>query len=163
MFETIEVEISPGMSAADAVGLARRVDEIGVDRLGISDVVFWPDCFVLQALIAEATAVLTPVQPSVFDQDATKGFLEDVEELKRIRKGKVRVHLIANRIKARSRVAETLDYFLDELGHMPLTWLSERTVYAELAAQGVAIFDRKVKALEPLKVQWQPILDTLGA
>ncbi len=55
MFETIEVEISPGMSTADAVGLARRVDEIGVDRLGISDVIFWPDCFVLQGLIAQTT------------------------------------------------------------------------------------------------------------
>ena len=55
MLQTLEAEISPGMSTADAVGLAQRVEEVGFDRLGISDVVFWPDCFVLQALIAEAT------------------------------------------------------------------------------------------------------------
>lgn len=55
MLQTLEAEISPGMSTADAVGLALRVEEVGFDRLGISDVVFWPDCFVLQALIAEAT------------------------------------------------------------------------------------------------------------
>ncbi|MEM7286657.1 MAG: LLM class flavin-dependent oxidoreductase [Actinomycetota bacterium] len=55
MLQTLEAEISPGMSTADAVGLAARVEEVGFDRLGISDVVFWPDCFVLQALIAEAT------------------------------------------------------------------------------------------------------------
>lgn len=55
MLSTLEAEISPGMSTADAVGLACRVEEVGFDRLGISDVVFWPDCFVLQALIAEAT------------------------------------------------------------------------------------------------------------
>lgn len=54
--QVLEAEISPGMSTADAVGLARRVEEVGFDRLGISDVVFWPDCFVLQALIAEATS-----------------------------------------------------------------------------------------------------------
>ncbi|MEM9513275.1 MAG: LLM class flavin-dependent oxidoreductase [Actinomycetota bacterium] len=55
MLHTLEAEISPGMSTADAVALAQRVEEVGFDRLGISDVVFWPDCFVLQALIAEAT------------------------------------------------------------------------------------------------------------
>ena len=55
MLHTLEAEISPGMSTAEAVSLACRVEEVGFDRLGISDVVFWPDCFVLQALIAEAT------------------------------------------------------------------------------------------------------------
>ncbi len=43
------------MSPAEAVALARRCEKVGFDRLGISDVVFWPDCFVLQALIAQAT------------------------------------------------------------------------------------------------------------
>ena len=43
------------MSTADAVGLARLVEEAGFARLGISDVVFWPDCFMLQALCAQAT------------------------------------------------------------------------------------------------------------
>lgn len=55
MFQTLEAEISPGMSPDHAVGLARRIEEVGFDRLGISDVVFWPDCFVLQGLIAAAT------------------------------------------------------------------------------------------------------------
>lgn len=55
MFETIEAEISPGMSTADAVALAQQAEAVGFDRLGISDVVFWPDCFVLQGLIAAAT------------------------------------------------------------------------------------------------------------
>ena len=53
---TLEAEISPGMSTADAVGLARLVEEAGFHRLGISDVVYWPDCFMLQALCAQATS-----------------------------------------------------------------------------------------------------------
>ncbi|MEM9034422.1 MAG: LLM class flavin-dependent oxidoreductase [Actinomycetota bacterium] len=54
-FATLEAEISPGMSTTAAVALGRRVEEAGFDRLGISDVLHWPDCFVLQALIADAT------------------------------------------------------------------------------------------------------------
>lgn len=53
---TFEAEISPGMSATDVVALSQRIEDVGFDRLGISDVVFWPDCFVLQGLIAQATS-----------------------------------------------------------------------------------------------------------
>jgi 5,10-methylenetetrahydromethanopterin reductase len=52
---TLEAEITPGMSPDEVVALAVRCEEIGFDRLGISDVVFWPDCFVLQGLVAAAT------------------------------------------------------------------------------------------------------------
>ncbi|HAB58018.1 MAG: hypothetical protein CL433_06690 [Acidimicrobiaceae bacterium] len=55
MFETIEAEITPGMAAGDVVALAQQTEHVGFDRLGISDVVFWTDCFVLQGLIAAAT------------------------------------------------------------------------------------------------------------
>ncbi len=55
MFTTLEAEISPGMSPAAAVALSQRIEEVGFDRLGISDVIFWPDTFVLQGLIAAAT------------------------------------------------------------------------------------------------------------
>ncbi len=50
-----EAEISPGMPPAAVVELARLVEAVGFDRLGISDVAFWPDCFMLQALCAQAT------------------------------------------------------------------------------------------------------------
>ena len=50
-----EAEISPGMTSREVVDLARRAEDAGFDRLGVSDVVFWPDCFVLLGLIASAT------------------------------------------------------------------------------------------------------------
>ena len=53
---TLEAEISPGMSSEDFVELAVRCEQAGFDRFGVSDVVFWPDCFVLQGLIAQATS-----------------------------------------------------------------------------------------------------------
>ena len=56
MTVTLEAEISPGMSPGDFVDLAVRCELAGFDRFGVSDVVFWPDCFVLQGLIAQATS-----------------------------------------------------------------------------------------------------------
>ena len=52
---TLEAEITPGVGTDELVALAVRCEEIGFDRLGISDVVFWPDCFVLQSLAAAST------------------------------------------------------------------------------------------------------------
>jgi 5,10-methylenetetrahydromethanopterin reductase len=51
-----EAEITPGMSTAEVVALGRLAEEVGFDRLGVSDVVFWPDCFVLLGLIAQGTS-----------------------------------------------------------------------------------------------------------
>lgn len=116
-----------------------------------------------EALVSEARAVLTPVQPSVFDENATRGFLRDIAELKRVRKGKAEVHLIANRLRARSRAAEVLMDFLDEVSHPPLAKLSERAVYGDLAAQGLTIFDSNQAALKLLKQQWDPILKEISA
>lgn len=116
-----------------------------------------------EALIAEATAVLTPVQPSVFDENATRAFLSDIEDLKRVRKGKVGIHLVPNRIKPRSRAAQELENFLESVGYAPLTWITERAVYGDLAAQGLSIFDRNLAALKPVKLQWDPIFSAIGA
>jgi 5,10-methylenetetrahydromethanopterin reductase len=55
---TFEAEITPGMSAREVVDLARIAEQAGFDRLGISDVVFWPDVAALMALVANNTSTI---------------------------------------------------------------------------------------------------------
>lgn len=116
-----------------------------------------------EALIAEARAVIAPVQPGVFDQASTEGFIADIEELKRIRKGKVVVHLVANRLRAGSRAAKTLDAALLALGRAPIAHIADRAVYGDLAEQGLGLYDRKIRSLDPLRAQWAPVLELIGA
>jgi 5,10-methylenetetrahydromethanopterin reductase len=52
----LEAEFSPGMAHAEHQELARLIEAAGFDRLGISDVVLWPDTFVVQALCAQVTS-----------------------------------------------------------------------------------------------------------
>ncbi len=111
-----------------------------------------------EALIAEAAAVITPVLPSYFDADATRRFLKDIEDIKRIRKGKVGVHLLANRVRAQGRARDRLNGFFEKMGQQPLAWISERAAYGELAEQGLAVFDRPQRALAPIRAQWAPVL-----
>jgi chromosome partitioning protein len=115
-----------------------------------------------EALIAEAEAVVTPVLPSSFDADSTRRFLKEIEEVKRVRKGKVAVHLIANRVKARAHATERLQAFFASIGQEPLAWIGERAIYADLAEEGLAIFDRPARAAAPIRAQWAPALAALA-
>jgi chromosome partitioning protein len=115
-----------------------------------------------QKLVAEARAVLVPVQPSFFDADSTRRFLKDLQDIKRIRKGKVRIDLIATRLRARSKSAARLDAFFDGLGQVPLARLSERAAYADLAEAGLSVFDKPQASYRPLRDQWIPVLETLS-
>ncbi len=114
-----------------------------------------------EGLIAEAEAVITPVLPSAFDADSTRRFLKEIEEIKRVRKGKVPVRLVANRVRAHGRAVERLSAFFEELGHPPLAWIADRAAYADLADQGLSVFDRPQRAFQPLRAQWAPLVAAL--
>jgi chromosome partitioning protein len=114
-----------------------------------------------EQLVAEADAVVAPVLPSFFDADATKRFLKEIEDIKRVRKGKVGVHLLANRVRTQGRASARLGGFFDRLGQAPLAWIAERSAYGELAEAGLAVFDRPQKAYQPIRAQWSPVVAVL--
>ena len=115
-----------------------------------------------ERLIAEAEAVLAPILPSYFDADSTKRFLKEIEHLKRVRKGKVGIHLIANRVHPGGRAAGRLGAFLARIEHEPLAWISERAAYGDLAERGLSVFDKPQKAYAAIRAQWAPVLAALN-
>ncbi len=112
-------------------------------------------------LIAEARAVVLPVQPSIFDEDSTRRFLKDIQDLKRVRKGKVATLLIANRVRARGRALAGLDAFFDRVGQAPVARIADRAAYAELAESGLAVFDRRGAAFRTMQADWAPLITAL--
>ncbi len=115
-----------------------------------------------QALVAEAKAVITPLQPSFFDADSTKRFLKGLADIKRVRKGKVGIDVLATRVKPRSKAAQRLDEFLKEIGQAPRAWISDRAAYGDLAEDGLSVFDMATLWYRPLRQQWEPMLRALA-
>ena len=111
-----------------------------------------------QTLVAEAKAVITPVLPSFFDADSSKRFLKELAEIKRIRKGKVGIELVANRLKPRGRANQRLDAFFDKLGQQPVARITERVAYGDLAEEGLTIFDKPQAIYRPIRAQWDPLI-----
>ena len=114
-----------------------------------------------EQLISECHAIVTPLQPSFFDIDSTRRFLKHIHDIKRIRKGKVQIHLMANRVKANSASAKDIQQFFEKIEQQPIGWISERSAYGLLAMQGLSVFDRTQKNFLEIQRQWQPMLDAL--
>jgi 5,10-methylenetetrahydromethanopterin reductase len=55
MVPIFEAEITPILRTREIMKLARLAEEVGLDRLGISDVIFYPDTYEIQALCALVT------------------------------------------------------------------------------------------------------------
>ena len=114
-----------------------------------------------EALIGEAEAVLTPVLPSAFDADSTRRFLKEIEELKRVRKGKAVVRLLANRTRASGKAVERLRGFFAAIGQEPIAWITERAAYGDLAEEGLSVFDKPQRSMAAAREQWAPVLVAL--
>ena len=134
---------------------AGRPDWLVIDAPGALDTDAAKD------LVAQAEALVCPVLPSFFDADSTRRFLQDLAEIKRIRKGKVETLLVANRLRARGRAGDGLDRFFDKVGQPPVARLSERVAYGDLAERGLALFDMGQAAYRPIRAQWEPLLAAL--
>lgn len=116
------------------------------------------------AIANRATAVLTPVTPSFFDERATRQFLSLIENAPAVRRHGADLILAANRVRARGRASlrRELDCFFETCGVEPATVLTDRAAYPKLSRLGASIFDDGSLALAPLRAQWRPILDRLG-
>lgn len=119
----------------------------------------------LSQLIDECKIVLIPVLPSFFDIDSSRRFLKQLDELKRVKKGKVEIHLIANRVRSQffmeDKPTEKALQVFAEIGQNPLTWIAERSIYQLMAENGLSIFDKTQKPYQKMQQQWQPILKLL--
>lgn len=112
-------------------------------------------------LISACHAIVIPLQPSFFDIDSTQRFLKHIQDIKRIRKGKVQLHLLANRVKPNGATSKEIQQFFAKIDQAPIAWIAERAAYATLAMQGLSIFDKNQKVYLAIQQQWQPLLDAL--
>ena len=150
----------------------RDADDIG----GLSKAASKADYLVIDApgalagdkaeqLIAECQAIFLPVLPAVFDLASSQKFIKNIQDIKRIRKGKVNVYAIANRVRASlfeyGEPSARLHELYAEFDIQPIAWLAERSIYPALAERGLSIFDQQQKPYRELQAQWQPLLAVL--
>jgi chromosome partitioning protein len=102
-----------------------------------------------------ATKVIVPLQPSVFDIFATRTFLDQLAEHRRV--DKVEVGIVGMRVDARTIAADHLREFVEGLGLPVLGYLRDTQNYIHLAARGLTVFDVAPGRVEKDLEQWQAV------
>jgi chromosome partitioning protein len=114
-------------------------------------------------LVRIADVIVVPVLASAFDQTTTAAFLNKLNELKSIRKSRKPVAVVRNRVRPRTHAAARLARFLHEIEHQDLGSLTDRTIYNDVAAVGLSVFDLPGKRAETSRQDWSAVLDYVGA
>lgn len=113
----------------------------------------------LKDILKMADKVLIPLQPSVFDIFATKGFLDELAASQHA--GKAQIAIVGMRVDARTLAADQLQTFVESTGFPVLGHLRDTQNYVHLAAQGLTVFDVAPQRVARDLALWQPICDWL--
>jgi chromosome partitioning protein len=108
-------------------------------------------------LLARANVLIVPVNPSVFDIEATAKFLIKVQQDPNVQSGKVAIALIGIRTDSRTRIAKELASFFDQSGLPVIAYIPDSVLYPGCANDGTSIFDLPRSRAEQVVEAWQPI------
>jgi chromosome partitioning protein len=115
----------------------------------------------LQEALRLADKVVVPLQPSIFDIYATRGFLDELAHLRKA--GRMQVGIVGTRVDARTIAADKLQEFVASLGLPVLGLLRPTQNYVYLAARGLTLWDVAPGKVERDLEQWQGIVHWLEA
>jgi chromosome partitioning protein len=109
----------------------------------------------LDAAMKVADMIVVPLQPSLFDMQATHAFARELREHKRA--GRVRIGLVGMRVKEHTIAQERFQEFVATLGFPLVTTLRDTQNYVHLAAHGLTLFDVAPGRVERDLAQFAPL------
>jgi len=113
----------------------------------------------LDAVLKIADKLLIPLQPSLFDIQATHAF---VQTLRAHRRGHdIAIGLVGMRIKEHTLSNEQLHQYLATVPVPVVAWLRDTQNYVQLAAHGLTLWDVAPSRVERDREQWTPLTDWL--
>ena len=110
----------------------------------------------LQALLALADQLLVPLQPSLFDIQATHAFVQALQAHRRA--GEMRIGLVGMRVKDHTIAQERLQEYVSTLPAPMVAAIRDTQNYVHLAAHGLTLWDVAPSRVERDLAQWAPLL-----
>lgn len=110
----------------------------------------------LDAVLRIADRLLIPLQPSLFDIQATHAFVAQLRAHKRA--ASLRLGLVGMRVREGTRASEQLHHYLQTLQLPVVAELRDTQNYIQLAARGLTLWDVAPSRVERDLAQWQPLL-----
>lgn len=111
----------------------------------------------LETLHRLADRIVIPLQPSLFDIQATYDFIETLQDLAKRNGAKPELAIVGMRAKDGTLSVEQLQQFLKELPVPVLGLLRDTQNYVQLAARGLTLWDVAPGRVERDLQQWMPL------
>lgn len=115
----------------------------------------------LDAYIELADAVLVPVLPSMIDIEATVPFLNSMAKNARVKKKKLPVGLVGNRLKPWTNASQQAVEQLKSWPYSVVGEVRDTQAYVLMVALGKSVFDYNSEQLRSHQEDWAPILKWL--
>lgn len=106
----------------------------------------------LDAVLRIAHKLLVPLQPSLFDIQATHAFLAALRAHKRA--ADIQLGLVAMRVREHTIANDQLHQYLATLNVPVVAWLRDTQNYVQLAARGLTLWDVAPSRVERDCAQW---------
>lgn len=113
----------------------------------------------LESMVQKTDVILIPVLPSEVDIHAAAAFIADLLLDARLRRARASVGVVANRVRANTRIYASLKRFLSRLDYPIIAELRDTQNYVRAAERGLSIHDIR----PPSRVQrdvddWTPLV-----
>lgn len=112
----------------------------------------------LVAFLDMADAVIVPVLPSAIDLEATVPFLNTLVAHPRVKKGKLPVGILANRLKPWTSASQQAVAQLKSWPYPVVGELRDTQAYVLMAALGKSLFDYHSEQIRSHQEDWAPLL-----
>jgi chromosome partitioning protein len=115
----------------------------------------------LKSLLQHAETILVPVLPSTIDMQATARFFAELADTAEAKKRKIKVAVLANRMREGTLIFDELDAFLNTLKVPYIATLREAQNYIRAYTRGLGIHELPDYLNWPDLQEWGPLLDWL--
>ncbi len=123
----------------------------------------------LVPLVRRAQTIIMPVLPSPMDMRAAERFLGELLNMRQVLDAKVKLAVVANRVRDNTRAAGALEDYLNALKlpngrKLPfLTVLRASQNYIRAAARGLSVFEFAPFATLQDREEWKPLVRWLNS
>lgn len=115
----------------------------------------------LNNLVRHAETIVIPVMPSPIDMHAVANFVNEIYQVGKIEKHRVKMALVANRVKENTKIFDELDEFLEEQRVPYVAALREAQNYNRAYTRGLGIFELPEYLAWPDWETWDPLIEWL--
>ncbi|RUL62055.1 ParA family protein [Dyella dinghuensis] len=113
----------------------------------------------LEPYLEKADMLVVPVLPSSFDMHATLHFLQHLRTISRIKRGKLPVALVGNRLKPWTHASqEAMEQLAEQAPFPVIAQLRDTQAYVLLTSLGKGIFDYNSEQVRGHQQDWAPLL-----